>query len=241
MASLGLLVIGSVVVAFTWSENYGDSTVDISGTFSNAWTAMKQDKKIILLGVVQSFFEASMYTFVFMWTPALQNAAPKGETEAIALPFGVIFACFMVCIMIGSSIFGYMINKLKMAPEEIARLLLLVSLISLAVPIYASNMAVIFFCFLLFEICCGLYFPCLGTLRGKYIPEHTRAATMNFFRVPLNFLVVIVLGTLKVVTVDNSVVFLVCSLWLGVALVLQTQLQRLSVSATKDEDNLVNK
>ena len=38
---------------------------------------------------MQSLFEGSMYTFVFLWTPAL---SPNGEH----LPHGMIFACFMV-------------------------------------------------------------------------------------------------------------------------------------------------
>ena len=38
---------------------------------------------------MQSLFEGSMYTFVFLWTPAL---SPAGEH----LPHGMIFACFMV-------------------------------------------------------------------------------------------------------------------------------------------------
>lgn len=47
------------------------------------------DQKIALLGAMQSLFEGSMYTFVFLWTPAL---SPKGEH----LPHGMIFSCFMV-------------------------------------------------------------------------------------------------------------------------------------------------
>ena len=47
------------------------------------------DQKIALLGAMQSLFEGSMYTFVFLWTPAL---SPNGEH----LPHGMIFACFMV-------------------------------------------------------------------------------------------------------------------------------------------------
>ena len=35
------------------------------------------DTKIALLGGMQSLFEASMYTFVFLWTPAL---TPSKET-----------------------------------------------------------------------------------------------------------------------------------------------------------------
>ena len=44
---------------------------------------------------MQSLFEGSMYTFVFLWTPAL---SPKGER----LPHGMIFACFMVASMAGA-------------------------------------------------------------------------------------------------------------------------------------------
>jgi hypothetical protein len=42
MVSLGLLVLGSVIVFGSWTENYGDSTIDISGTFTNAIHALKQ-------------------------------------------------------------------------------------------------------------------------------------------------------------------------------------------------------
>lgn len=34
------------------------------------------DQKVALLGAMQSLFEGSMYTFVFLWTPAL---SPSGE------------------------------------------------------------------------------------------------------------------------------------------------------------------
>ena len=48
---------------------------------------------------MQSLFEGSMYTFVFLWTPAL---SPDGEH----LPHGMIFACFMVSSMAGSALAG---------------------------------------------------------------------------------------------------------------------------------------
>jgi hypothetical protein len=38
-----------------------------------------------------------------------------------------------------------------------------------------------------------VFWPALGTMRSKYIPEQTRATIMNFFRVPLNAIVVIIL------------------------------------------------
>ena len=74
MIALVFLIGGSVVVSTTWNENYGDSRVDVSGTFNNAIHAMKTDIRIPILGMIQSLFEASMYCFVFMWTPALETA-----------------------------------------------------------------------------------------------------------------------------------------------------------------------
>jgi hypothetical protein len=55
----------------------------------------RADERIALLGAMQSLFEGSMYTFVFLWTPAL---SPAGER----LPHGMIFACFMVASMAGA-------------------------------------------------------------------------------------------------------------------------------------------
>jgi len=86
-----------------WSENYGDSRVDVKQTLMNAVHAVTTgrcvrfdlfvivctDSRVLLLGLLQSLFEASMYTFVFMWTPAL---TARGD----ALPLGLIFACYMV-------------------------------------------------------------------------------------------------------------------------------------------------
>jgi hypothetical protein len=38
MLALSLLVTGSLIVSVTWQENYGDSSVDVAGTFQNAIT-----------------------------------------------------------------------------------------------------------------------------------------------------------------------------------------------------------
>lgn len=44
MLALGLLLSGSVIVFILWSENYGDSTADVSGTFGNAISALQAGK-----------------------------------------------------------------------------------------------------------------------------------------------------------------------------------------------------
>jgi len=56
-----------------------------------------------MLGAMQALFEGAMYTFVFLWTPAL---SPQGEH----IPHGMIFACFMVSSMVGSAIAGRLLS-----------------------------------------------------------------------------------------------------------------------------------
>ena len=58
-----------------------------------------KDKKIIYLGISQSLFESSMYTFIFIWTPTIEV-----NFNDITIPYGLIFSIFMIMVMIGSSI-----------------------------------------------------------------------------------------------------------------------------------------
>ena len=67
------------------------------------------DPKIAMLGAMQALFEGAMYTFVFLWTPAL---SPKGED----IPHGMIFSCFMVSSMVGSAIAGRLLSSHTCAP-----------------------------------------------------------------------------------------------------------------------------
>ena len=77
--------------------------------------------------------------------------------------------------------------------------------------------------FLLFEAACGVYFPALASLRTMYVPEAQRAAVMNFYRVPLNALVVVVLAAVGDET-SPSLVLGVAASFLAAALALQVWL-----------------
>lgn len=98
-AALCILAIGMAIILSSWTENYGDpsETRGLLSQFKGAAVAIASDEKIALLGAIQSLFEGSMYTFVFLWTPAL---SPNDEE----IPHGFIFATFMLASMMGSSI-----------------------------------------------------------------------------------------------------------------------------------------
>ena len=66
-----------------------------------------------------------------------------------------------------------------------------------------------FITFVVFEMVCGIFFPVFGSLRAIYVPEKQRSTIMNFFRVPLNLFVVVVLVKKKDMT--NEMTFLICA------------------------------
>ena len=47
--------------------------------------------------------------------------------------------------------------------------------------------------FCTFEACVGIFWPSIMKMRSQYIPEEARSTVMNFFRIPLNIFVCIVL------------------------------------------------
>jgi len=203
VAILPLSIVG-LLVMLTWSENYGDSRIELKATFQNAWKAAVSDKAVLSLGLGQSAFEGAMYTFVFMWTPALATEETKDT-----LPYGTIFAAFMACCMLGSSIFTELLN-LGWKVERIPVLIHFMAIASMgAVAFMSTNSSVVYLAFLAFEISCGIFFPTYGTLRSEYIPEANRAGIMNLFRIPLNAFVVIVLVKVKFMSI--FAVFSICT------------------------------
>ena len=71
------------------------ASVCLSVCFLSLKTVLSS-KKVALLGAVQACFEAAMYMFVFMWTPIIDPIGVYPHP-----PLGVIFATFMLAIMLG--------------------------------------------------------------------------------------------------------------------------------------------
>ena len=67
----------------------------------------------------------------------------------------------------------------------------------------------IYIAFNVFELCCGVYFPTMGSLKSAMIPESMRSTIMNIFRIPLNIVVVLVL--LKMDSMTNATRFGICA------------------------------
>jgi len=208
--SVLFLALGAGLVFATWSENFGGSRsavdetdetgateleasappppppVDGGALMKEAVAALLEDRRILLVGAVQAFFEGAMYIFVLQWPPAMIQALAGS-----AVPFGRIFSCFMVCCMIGSSTFSAL-SKQGVAPEDVmaGMLVLATAAMACAAASCGGALAPLVGAFFLFELCVGMYFPLIGTLRSKYLPDAYRGVIMNLFGIPLNLIVV---------------------------------------------------
>merc|ERR1719401_1934238 len=145
------------------------------------------DSRTLLLGIIVSSFEGSMFAFVFNWTPALAS-------KTTPPPHGVIFALFMMSCMCGASTSTLVGDKFSTSKRLmfafVAGFLSFVLSSMTTASGKDDNLQLSLFAFLLFEFCVGLYFPSIGTLKSDVVPEKVRATVYNFYRVPLNAIVV---------------------------------------------------
>jgi MFS family permease len=222
MAFVALVACG-LLAFFLWDENYGqgkddeDEGVHTKRThwydaFVNAYFTTINSKEILYTGLISSLFEGSMYIFVFMWTPAM-----KEKTDG-DIPFGVVFATFMVCCMAGSSIFSVAIGSMK--NEKLGVYALSVATGTFLLMALAPNDTLAMIAFLLFEMTVGCYFPMMGTMKSVIVPESKRAAIYNLYRIPLNFIVLFSLLT----DLTPKTSFFLCTAMLATATFLQTRL-----------------
>jgi hypothetical protein len=147
---------------------------------------------------------------------------------------GLIFAVFMVCVMVGSSVFK-VLSAQKENLYKIPLLLHGVAFLAMgSVALFLENKTVVYASFLIFEAILflfplplfplhlssslsltpqqatvGLFYPAYGVIKSEKIPEDIRSAVMNIFRIPLNAFVVLLL--LKIKFLSSKEVFLICT------------------------------
>eukprot|EP01126_Amoeba_proteus_P055474 TRINITY_DN6890_c0_g1_i2.p1 TRINITY_DN6890_c0_g1~~TRINITY_DN6890_c0_g1_i2.p1 ORF type:complete len:295 (-),score=29.92 TRINITY_DN6890_c0_g1_i2:617-1501(-) len=82
LLSAFVLVVPFVVIYFTWTENFGDSSNSLMKGFSATFNSIRNvlhiyppnsDWTLLLLGIIQTIFEASISFWMFSWTPILHK------------------------------------------------------------------------------------------------------------------------------------------------------------------------
>ena len=215
MLSLVLLVALTAIIWFFWTENFGNSRMNALENLQTALSAVRSDIAIFQLGVIQSLFEGSMYVFVFLWTPTLTQEEPEFHESKTNL-HGLVFSAYMLAVMLGASMFPKLTSN--RTPAQLMKALMCVAAVTLLIPLLTTNTYICFISFVVFEFCCGLYFPASASLRSTVIPEDSRTTIMSMYRMGLNMLVIFALkgsGHLP-----NGITFLFCSSWLAIAAIM---------------------
>lgn len=224
-----MLLCALPLICFLWTENYGDAKA-ASALLDSCWAAgqiVLSNPRICALGVAVTGFESAMYAFVFNWTPTLTvDGAPSP-------PHGLIFSGFMMACMCGSCTFSFF------NPEISPCAILIPVVVASAVALLAAGLsigsgaqvAVAFYCFLIFEAAVGVYFPAMGTLKSMLVPERARAGVYNLYRVPLN---AVVIGLL-LSTLATKLVFVICVVLLAITVASLTCLARGGGAASAGE------
>merc|ERR1719388_757129 len=100
----------------------------------------------------------------------------------------------MMACMIGASIVALCDSK---QTKKVLCLALMVAAIAMLVPAYIGMSEALckynLWAFVVFELCVGIYFPAICTLKSDAVPESHRATIYNIFRAPMNAIVVAVL------------------------------------------------
>eukprot|EP00916_Digyalum_oweni_P021392 GHVL01035519.1.p1 GENE.GHVL01035519.1~~GHVL01035519.1.p1 ORF type:complete len:278 (-),score=27.06 GHVL01035519.1:238-1071(-) len=172
------LMIGTLYIISTWDNSKIERRSDDTLSIIPAIQLIFSKQILCLYGLVQALFEAALFVFAVMWTPAFPPD----------VNLGIIFAVLMISVMFGSYIF--MNHKTRSMPLMLVGICSLSS-ISLSIPYITSSPPIRLGAFVLFEMCYGVYSPCYKSISTELIPDAQRATVMNLFRVPLNIIVVI--------------------------------------------------
>jgi MFS family permease len=202
-----MLILAFPLICYGWEENYGD--VAHQGPLAGMLGAGIDDDRsqeyrqshlhhiragmqtlvsswrVWMLGIAVAFFEAATYTFFMRWTPTLSfESTPR-------VPLGVVFSSLMMCCMLGSSAFSFVNPKCN--PAYVVLFACIFSMCSLGYVVRQigdiAALPMVFCCFCIFEVCVGLYFPAIGSLKSEVVPEENRAIIYNCYRIPLNIVV----------------------------------------------------
>lgn len=208
-ASAMLLAVAFWIISTQWTENYGDAAKQQPGGDKKEkkknqeqteqqpklWNMLK-DPRIVCLGLASTMFEGSMYLFVFFWGSALNSAhsyevASRPGASAGGLPYGIIFASFMASVLAASLIFNIAMDR-----KLVKYTYLLIGILGVADLVFylleqPHSEQQTFWLFCLFEACVGMYWPCMGYLKGQLIEDGMRAQLYSILRVPLNVFVVV--------------------------------------------------
>jgi hypothetical protein len=112
----------------------------------------------------------------------------------------------MCSMMFGSMLYNNITKSSSAFPaQRVLTGTLIVASFCFFIPGHFRDERITLWCFCLFELCCGIYYPVMASLKGKLIEDGSRATVYTLLRIPLNAFVVLALSTTKEGTISPFV------------------------------------
>ena len=132
-----------------------------------------------------------MYLWILFRFSALKATYTEAFREA-QLPTLMIFITFMLAMILGSLFFTFYSSLKNRAPTStLLTVALTVASFCFIIPVFSHDESVTFYCFCMFEVCCGIYFPSIAQLKERIIEDRVRANVYAILRIPLNLSVAV--------------------------------------------------
>ena len=112
--------------------------------------------------------------------------------EEMKIPIGIIFATFMLAMMIGGKVYDLFCKSSLFKKSNSEVLLYSTAMATAAMGWLATHnnkkAITTYLAFVLFELSCGAYFPSMAALRNRIIPQKEAPVIGVWVRIPLNSL-----------------------------------------------------
>ncbi|CAF1658723.1 unnamed protein product [Adineta ricciae] len=138
--AVGIYLVMIFFLIWQWKENYGDREAKVSTSFVAAIEVIRTDTRVLLVGLITSLFEATIYIYSLEWTPALEDA--KLWTISDSLPLGFMFSSFMAFNMMGAFLFKALARRFDI--HTYLPMVMLVAAVALSIPVIIPNVSIIF-------------------------------------------------------------------------------------------------
>ncbi|UJR16388.1 hypothetical protein I4U23_003291 [Adineta vaga] len=214
--AIGVYIVMILFTLWMWTENYGDREAKPMTSFITAFNILRDEPRVVLVGLITGLFEATIYIYSIEWTPALEAAKVWAISDP--LPLGFMFSGFMTFNMMGAFAFKELSKRYDVHSYMLVIIMLGVVAVSMT-AMFSNVQSLVLFGIFLFEFCVGVYEPSISLLRSQYLPDSVRATLMNYFRIPrFVFMFSIIIWHFSL-----SIIFMFCVLMLvlsGVCLII---------------------
>lgn len=179
-----VFVFATAYIAVLWPKDVSSPRFMLSGFMSNLKQTVetaRTNKTMQSILMISTLFESTVIIFTFYWAPWMAGMVSMGEDGVGQLPYEIIYSSFVVCTMIGNYLFTLYAGDLGIDQAFKMCLLGTAGLFSFGAVIFSPSLA--FWVAVGIQISGGVYWPSIGTLKGKYIAPEFRPATTSISRV----------------------------------------------------------